>query len=335
LANCLSNIVGIKGCSTTPSGVYVQQLTGISIAHYDQAINNDHKAAFPALQEKIDFATGFVLDNVRQYLATKYQLKSFIENETVGYWYDDKQLQDVQTGNYVGIQVKLDNVPHMKVEFGNASLFTNYTGSLNLLVIDLIQGKAIDTIEVDSVAGEVVTFDLNKYYYTNRQRLNLFIGYDASTIQAYKTSIYNNGAIGSCGEWCDACFEGGNLYFRSASLGLTDAKTNTYVNGLSGGAGLSLNYSLQCSFDEYLCSVKSLLAYPVLYKVGAEIMREMRYSKRLSGIVTGFVSDHAELIEYYENEHLKMMSNLFQNMKMPQNGCLVCEKKIKTVLALP
>lgn len=335
MANCLSNIVGIKGCGTTPSGAYVQQLTGITIANYDQAISNDHKAAFPALQEKIDFSTQIVLENVRQYLANKYLLKSFIENETVGYWYDDKQLQPVQTGNYVGIQVKLDNVPHMKVEFGHASLFTNYTGVINLLVIDLIQGKVIDTVAVNSVAGEIVTFDLNKYYYTNRQRLNLFIGYDASTIQAYQTSIYNNGAAGSCGEWCNACFEGGNLYFRSASLATTDAKTNASVNNLSGGAGLSLNYSLQCSFDEYLCSVKSLLAYPILYKVGAEIMREMRYSKRLSGAVTSYVTDHEQLAQYYEDEHLKMMSNLFKNLKMPNNGCLICDKKIKTVLALP
>lgn len=334
---CLDDIVGVKGCGDSPTGVYVQQLPGITISDYDKAISVEHKAAYPALQEKVTFAAKYVAESIRSQLANKYELKSFIENSVLGYYYDDKPVVEAQTGYLTGYQIRIDSTPYLKFYIPNLSLFANTTGNVSVFVYDLIQGKLLDTITVAAVAGQIVTVNVEKEYYTNKQRLNLFIGY-ASTFESYRTSYYQNQTGWGANEWCNCCFSGGatsNIYFRPAKILIASAKLNTNVEGMSYGAGLSLGYSLQCSFDEYLCNAKNQIAFPVLYKAGAMIMQEMRYSKRFSGVITNFQAEHGELELAYDAEYNKLMRDLMHNMVIPESTCFSCNKQTRSVVNLP
>lgn len=337
MANCLTNIVGIKGCGGIPeTEVYVQQLTGISIADFDLAINNDHKAAFPALQSHIEFATKYVLNSIRQYLGNKYKLKTFLENSTAGYYYDNKPVVSAIPNNLTGIQIKIDRYANLTFSLGRCSLFVDHTGTVDLYVYDLLQGKLLDTVQVEAIAGEIVYFDMNKQYDTEKQRLNLFVGYE-STFDAYKSSIYANNGVhtGGCGEWCASCFEGGDIYFRNAKVGTAATKIDLNISDNSEGGGLSLGYALQCSFNEFLCANKNIIAMPILYKIGELVMQELRYSKRLTSTVVSYTGDHAALLEYYKSEHLKLMSDAVQNMVFTDNSCIKCNSRVFTRTALP
>lgn len=334
---CLDNIVGVKGCGETPTGVYVQQLSGITISNFDKAISTEHAAALPALQERVSFATLTVLNEIRQQLETKYTLKSFIENGTLGYYKDDKVIDAAQAGYLTGYQVKIEQTPYLSFYISTLSLFANTTGNVSVLIYDLTQGIILDTITVAAVAGRIVTVSVGKSYPTNKQKLNLFIGY-ASTFDSYQTTYYNNGLDwGGCGEWCNTCFGDGNRFiqFRPAKILAAGQILNGNIASNTYGAGLSFGYSLQCSFDEYLCNIKNQIAFPVLYKAGQLILEEMRYSTRLTGIVTNFRADNGELAQKYEMKFNQLMTDLMQSMSLNDSICFSCNAEIKTRVVLP
>ncbi len=125
------------------------------------------------------------------------------------------------------------------------------------------------------------------------------------------------------------------IYVRSAKIGTADAKIRANVNSLETTGGLSINYSLQCSFDEYLCSIANLIAMPIAYKAGALAMLEMKHSKRLTGAVTIYGKSHEELYNYYESEHQKMMEEVLLNMSIPNSFCFECTPRVKSVVSIP
>lgn len=336
--SCLSNLVGVRGCGTDTYLRYVNDLTGINVPDFDKAISVEKQSASAALQDLITIAKEEVIQEVNTHLSGKYQIKSLIENGTVGYYYDNKELQDAQAGVLVGYEVRVDQVPYLSFYLSSLKLFINYTGNVSVVVYDLTQGKLLDTIIVTAVAGEIVTVNVDKEYFTNKQRMRLFVGY-LSTHQSYKTSYTS--PYTADGEDCNTCsgkgYSESYIYFRAAQISNSSAKIaeNLSSNTTSGGAGLSLNYSLQCSFGEHLCNVKNLLSLPVLYKAGQFIMRELKHSRRLTGVVTVYGNNHDELMKEYEASYNKHMANLLLNSNIPNSICFSCTPKVKSVVNLP
>jgi len=336
--SCLTNLVGVRGCGAGTYLRYVNDLTGINVPDFDKAISVEKQSASAALQDLIEVAKDEIIQEFNTHLAGKYQLKSFVESGTVGYYYDNKELQSIQSGVLTGYEVRIDQIPYLSFYLSSVKLFVNYSGTVNVLVYDLIQGKLLDTIEVTAVAGEIVSVNVDKEYFTSKQRLRLFIGY-LSEHQSYKTSYTNPYSLEA--ENCNTCsgkgYSDSYIYFRAAQISNSASKIaeNLSSNTTSGGAGLSLNYSLQCSFGEYLCSVRNLLSMPVWYKAGQLIMRELKHSRRLTGVVTVYGNNHDELMKEYEANYNKHMSNLLLNSNIPNSICFSCTPKVKSVVNLP
>ena len=327
--DCLQNLVGVKGRDSNVP-VFVNTLPGISISDFDKAINNESRNAFTRVDELISLAIQEVQQDVKNALLGKYELKTFIENDVIGYFQENQVLMPAIMGNRVGIQIRCALTPYLKLFIRQLRLFVNYTGTVNVEVWDLTQNKLLNTVPVETTAGQQSTAIADLELLTNKQRLDLFIGYE-STIDSYKTLItpYTDDA-GSGSGWLNSW-----LFVRGCTIlaGLPLLWEN--FNGNSGTAGISLDYSLQCSFDEKLCNIKKMLALPIQYKTGALMMKELRYSKRLNGIVTCYNNDYKELQADYENEYQLRMHQLMQNMTMPADLCFSCASLTESRSILP
>jgi len=337
--SCLDNLVGVRGCGSTAKEFYVNDLTGINIPDFDKAINIEHKNASAALQDIVSFATKYVDRTISNGLGTKYQLKSFIENNVLGYYYEDKELIPAQATYLTGYEIKIDSTPYLNLFLQGVNLFVDHTGDVPIYVYDLIQGKLLDTITISAVAGEIVSLgDLDLSYPTNKQRLHLFIGY-ASTFESYKTSYISpfvNMAINEdCNNNCSGTYRNGYIYFRAAKILASQPKTNAYLEGNNYGSGLSVNYSLQCSFTEVLCNARNMLAMPILYKAGELIMKELKHSKRLTGVVTIYTKNHDELMKEYQMEYNSQIEDFLLNMVVPDSVCFHCTPSVRTKTAFP
>ncbi|HWB63522.1 MAG TPA: hypothetical protein VG603_08450 [Chitinophagales bacterium] len=335
--DCLKDVVGVRDCGagqpdtqTGHSLVYLQSLPGISVTDFDKAINNESRNALSRIDELLGLAIQEVSLDVQNALQGKYELRTFIENDVIGFFQDDKVLMPAQTGSLTGLEIRMNLTPYLKLFIRQVKLFCNYTGSVDVKIYDLVQGKLLDTVTIDAVAGQVAVVPVDLEYMNDRQRLHLFIGYE-SAFDSYKTllsTFTDDGGITSS-------YTNSWMFFRGAKLGNSVPKLRENLYGNSGTAGLSISYSLQCSFDEHLCNIKKLLAMPILYKAGALIMKEMKYSKRLNGVITCYAQDHLELMNSYNEEYNLRMAQLFQNMNMPASSCFSCASMVEARSVLP
>ena len=65
------------------------------------------------------------------------------------------------------------------------------------------------------------------------------------------------------------------------------------------------------------------------------IAEELKYSKRFNSVVTLYKTDATELITMYETKAMESLSNVLQNMKLPDNYCFNCNSRVKLTLNLP
>lgn len=330
--DCLNGLISVKGCGSNPTASYIQQLPGISIPDIDVSINTDHVNAKAFLEEQILFAQEIVIQDVYQHLALKHELKSFIENEMVGEYYELKTLVSAEAGYLTGIRVRIDSTPYLKFFINQLRLFVNTTGNVSVFIYDLQQAKLLDTITVAAVAGEIVTTNVNKEYFTQKQSMNLFIGY-LSSFGSYKANVTNAAGGDDCTGCCS--YSNGYVSFFGSKILNASQKTTDNIEGNSGTAGISFSYSLSCSFEEHLCNVRNLLALPLKYKAGELIMQQLKVSKRPNPLVTAYKGDNDELMGYYNGEYNKHMKALLRNMKMPLSVCFECSPQSKSVVVLP
>jgi hypothetical protein len=90
-----------------------------------------------------------------------------------------------------------------------------------------------------------------------------------------------------------------------------------------------------CSFESLLCAHIGQLGYPLLYKAGMLIMKEMEFSKRLNGIISYNRERNAQLVEYYQQQYDAYMSRYFEQAYMPDTGCFSCRQRVRQVSRIP
>jgi hypothetical protein len=149
----------------------------------------------------------------------------------------------------------------------------------------------------------------------NGNSLNIFIGYDATSVGSYQTKLSQSG--------CSTC-KGGYVnwdHLQVYSRKVSGDVLHGNLENQSGTSGLSLSVSVGCEFDHFLCSVRSSIAPAMLYKTAELLMGVLKYSKRLSPSVIVFENDHEELAEKYSEEYEKTYNDFLKNVRLPKGDC--------------
>lgn len=330
--NCLDNLIGIRDCNQPEpsSGLYIQDLPGMRLSIANAAVDEETVSGVELIKEKITFSQNAILNQVRNILKDKLRVNSLIESDNVGYYKDNLKLVPADPDKLTGIKLKIDQNQYLEFYLSKLYLKVNHTGEVPVYIFDLISGELLETVNVACEPGVSSVVLVNKSFPTNRQKLSLFICYDAS-IQGYESSVSKPSGCGSCEN------EYLNRYVRfySGKINSSDTKIDSNVRSGNGTAGLSLEYSVNCSLESFICSMAGLLAWPLLHKVGAEILREVQFSKRLNSIVLLDKQTTKDLRIEYENEYNSSMESIFHNMKLPKDICFSCNYTVKKVVQIP
>jgi hypothetical protein len=143
------------------------------------------------------------------------------------------------------------------------------------------------------------------------------------------------GRFGSCNT-CKPVFSYRNkwLAMYSRSLPVAGPLLTNNAKGINECGGMSLTLSLSCSLDKWLCQMRALLAMPLLYKAGIEILKEAINSPRFNSLITLNKDKMAAIMEDYEMEYGKAMDGVFKNLRLPNDTCFKCNSKINTGIAM-
>jgi hypothetical protein len=332
--NCLDNLIGIhRSCNeeTPSSGLYIQDLSGITLSVANAGIGNETISGLKLIEDKITFSQNAILAALRMQLANKIRVNSIINNDTAGFYKENLTVVNLEADKLKGIVVKANQYPYLEFYLSTVYLKLATAVTTNVYVYDLMTNTLLDTIEVTTVARTPVAVTVNKAYQTKKQKLQLFICVDSSVDNTYETNLGTQN--------CSSCASGGysNRYisFSSGQIGTADQKIEQNISSNTGTNGLSINYSLNCSLEPFLCNMGNQIAWSLLHKVGAEIMDELIASRRLNSIVTIDKATNEALREKYNNEYMASMSALLANIQLPNDICFNCNSKIRKAIAIP
>src|SRR3990167_3628534 len=270
---CFEDIIGLRGACETPtsnSGLWMDDI-GIELEELDLIINKAQVDSIQFFENKRDFAIKQIIQLIHTHFSDKYKSNTVLDSKRIGF--TKENLESVAAAATLkGIEIELCNQnSFVDVFVSSISLHVNFAGAVNVFVYDLFQGKLLDTIAITAVSGQVVTVYPNKTYKSNRKELDLIFVYDATNFTSVKTTITQGG--------CKSCGDGGSMtklssYLSARSISILAADTKIEDNLTASGdtGGLSLVYSIQCNYDDWLCTISNAIAMPILFKTGYEVM---------------------------------------------------------------
>lgn len=336
MQNCFEGIIGIKGAcgplETPSSGLYIQDLPGVDLK-LANAVLTEEDSAFQFLRDKINYATSSVVAQLNSLLAPFYKTSSVLENGLLGQ-FDEFMTALPAAAKYRGITIRIDNYPYLQVNITKIALYSsNFTGNTTIKVYDLITGAELDSFVIAVTAGEVSYVSVNKRYYTERQRMNIFIAYDATAVNAYQSNVFRGASCGSCHS------NGyGTRYalINGGEIAVGDSKVLASVDFSGYTGGLSIQYTIGCSNDAWVCSMKDQLAFSVLHKTGVVIMDEVINGSRRVNSITTIDKDKAIALKAdFDMIYQENIRQVVQNVRFPNDLCFKCTQRIKSVTRIP
>lgn len=352
---CFENFIGINNvCSPVAptSGLYLNQLPGMTIKVAQKIMTSENESAVTFLNECIDFGLRETIEDVRKAAYPYIRMNSVIENNTVGYWKDDLVPVALEAGKYKGIRIRIDEYPYLSFNLSAIWLQLDASVTTNIKIFDLISGTQLGSdIPITTVANKPTRVVVNLKFPTNKQRLHLFIAYDSSVAGTFQTLIgqgiagdcYSCGQIpkGYCDDYC---------YFYGGKIDQGDAKISTNIEAISGSGGMSLDYSLSCNPENFICNISNAIALPALYRIGAQIMLEAKLNtERLNSLVTIHSATVDIQYSYYLERYNEMMygqrvsdennvrdkSGIIRSLKFPDDICFICSEPAQIATLMP
>lgn len=334
--SCFDNIISVKGgCNdVTPlSGYYINNL--VSLDELNSFVGKEYADGEALAVDKITFATQQITGIVYNHFASKFRANSLLDGMRVGFPSDNLQVKAGSAATYEGINLELCNTSSfLDVHISTISLQVDVTANVSVYVYNLITGLLLDTIVVPAVAGKIVTANVGKTYSADRRKLNLIFVYDTSAINSYNTTINNTNGCASCG---GNTYSNSYMTYRGVSIPSASQKIKSNLVSQSDTAGLSVVYSVSCNHSEWLCTFNNLIALPILYKAGAEIMEYARLqSKRTNSNITIDLEKLKERNDIYELKFRELLDGILQNLKLPSdNRCFECNPRSRHTVILP
>jgi len=336
METCFDNIIGVKGgCSATvgTSSLYIEDI-GITPDECDFYINKQYQNGNELIQDKIRFASDLVSKLIANHFSASVITKSFIDSQLLGVPQDSLNLKAGIANNLGGISLSLINSQsYFNVFVNSISLQISVSQTVPVLVYDLISGTLLDTLNVVCVANKVSKLVVNKTYSSDKRKLDLIFVYNTTGLNSNTTLLSNYG--------CTTCngFKYSN-YFISATpvyLPIAGQKIRSALASTSHTFGLSVNYSIQCSIENWLCQIANLMALPILYKAGEEIMNYAAfYSTRQTSSVNIDAERNLKRLELYQKSFNEALEATIQKINLPKNDiCFKCNEAVKHVIALP
>ncbi len=294
---CLKDYIGLRwaGGDEPVSGLYVNDLPGISIKAIDK-IANDEQITFFEVWESIQRrALQRFTTDVQNRFSTRFNLRRVTENTTWQKQVETVNFQTPPAAEYRGFDIQM-GVPQLQVtnfqgwvspmqviNVQTIYIYLKADATIPVRIFSIINGFStlVYTKDVTGVTGWNKV-EINKDFYDdNGALMHLFICYDATDIDSVYLPL----------DWTY------DYFYSSVFITIWDASSRvmackstkadpgvlTYLNNTYGIVAVC---SVRCKFEGVICKNKSIIATALWYLMGAELLAERLYTDRLNRYTT-------------------------------------------------
>jgi hypothetical protein len=314
--NCLTDYIGLRGCSiaTPPSGLYVNDLPGISLKQIVSLTNEEEKTyqeLWDVIQRRAQ--NRFSLD-VREQMSKAYKIKSI--NQGINVNGISAGTGSIPSDANYGFTIEYDTMdtgyvpsPLTYIHVQQIVFYSDITETANIYFIDIDKNQSVLTLIKDLVIGYNL-IEVNQTF-TNVGRL--FIG-------KYFDQGVNYTSIKAPSDYWTGCC--GALVRGARSL----------VNEYSFGQelyGFSPIFTIGCSWDGLICQNKNIFSRAYWYLTGIEVLSEVIYSTKLNQFTTVNLQKANDLRTEYQVEYMKAIEQICSGMNLECDCCLECSGSVQ------
>jgi hypothetical protein len=316
--NCLTDYIGLRGCgsSAPASGFYINDLPGISLKQMVSLTNEEEKTyldLWSMIQTRAQ--SRFSLD-VREAMGKLYRLKSLMQGINLG-----KVLNGTLTtsiADVIGFTIELTDYatyqyvpsPLNAIHVQQLSFYSGAnTAGQTFIIYDMNTSEQLFLVVQDIVFGWN-TIQVNHTFTAQRVGVVYFNTGDIPDFQGMDLPPSHT-AVGCC----EVRVRG----VQSATAGdfnIASYTSNTY--------GLSGIFSVVCTWDNLICTNKSLFTRPYWYLCGIELLTEQLYSSKLNQFTTVNLQRAKELREEYQVEYMKALEQIAGGFNLACDCCIEC-----------
>jgi hypothetical protein len=339
--DCLIDYIGVRYTQTgslpaplTPeSGLYINDLPGITIAQLSD-INNSDQATFLDLWAAIQRRSARIFETTfTNAMAKKFRLRKITEAFKLSEAVDLTATYPAVSGELRGIYMDcfVDKSAFHHIPVSTVRLYLDHSvtvpATIDLKIYEVHDDKLtlLDTFPIHATATGWSSVTINKKYYDSQ---TLFIAYDASAITSASIPLdsydINPDLYGDLAQFFSHIFINGATYRNGHFAQSTD---ETY--------GLTATLGLQCSFDVLVCHYRQNLAVAWWYLLGSELMKERIYTDRVNRYTTVDLDRARELMQRLYNDYMNELLTFVESVDLQRDWCIDCDAIVKQVEFLP
>lgn len=333
--SCASNLIGLKACNLDEpaTGLYIDSL-GLSKSYLDKLVSDQYNDGTELFVDKRDMAFNKLRNDFINRWAQVLTGQTVADNARVGQVnINFSNLQSIGP-NYQGIRIRFspNNTAFLKLNITSVEVL-KANAAKTVFIYDLIKEVVIETLTVP-VGGKHFLIQIPAH----AKRMDVAIVWQMDQ-DVPKTTVRGKNTCMDCGGgwgW-EACSRGVQAIPIEVELGSSMELLS--MSSAQFTAGISLLYSLECDYDVFLCSLGGIVALPLLYATGIEIVdygltisAAYRSNAAVDFNVEGLQKLREILVEKYNTE----IQTWLRGFVIPDDGfCFKCTQPFKYVTALP
>jgi hypothetical protein len=335
---CLTDYIGIKwqNAKTPASGLYINQLPGVSLKSIDNLANAEQKDFLGVWSDVQVRSLTRLQTEVTNYFAKRYQLVTILEQSELPTFYQIDINQTAPAPNWRGFTFDLgwygSALASIHIESLNIYL-QEAQSNLEIQVWNIQDATSlvlVDTLIIPNAVPGWNFLEVDKDY----PFYKIMCGYDGTS----QTSVYMpfTGTYNQTNGWYGITMPWGppqSMYQGWLRGGLWDG-TNL-VEGMN-FYGMSGQISTGCAFDSILCNKRAAFKLVLWYLLGIELMNERIFSERLNRFTTIDMKKAEKMQEYFQEQFDKNMAACFDGIELTTwDGCIKCQAPVRLEHMLP
>lgn len=328
---CFTDIIGVRGLCPDVSPKLALYLDDVGISKDDlqSFLTKQYSGVKDYFDKRSEFAIKDITSTIYKYFLPKFNATSLVDGHRLGIYSDSLAL--VSGSNYRGINMQFSQDKQFyEFNISEVTLFLDYTGTVTVGIWDLYQDLLLDSIDIDCTAGKKATAYLHKTYKSDKQPMNIFIGYNAAGIDSIKCPIRSGLCCGltSCS----------NSYMRAQGIEVTGQKLISNCTTIADTAGLSIVYDLVCDHQSWICQHVKSLDLALAYKIAEVVVSDALYNTSGERATNNHTINRDELKEryaFYKGKYQEALTLALNNMRIPDNKCFQCNTPVRNQIMFP
>jgi len=315
---CLDNFIGLRGAcdDVAPvSGLFINDLAGINLKTMASLTNDEQESYVSVFDEIYRRSVADLEHSVTVKMQRFFKTNILLDNENFGY-YKSPPIAESSSSNLVGTAINVKESKNTEIFINHVEVYLDAPApTFEVFIYDYNTGNLLDTIAHDHT-GQFNTIQVNKAIPILGQRKRIFVCYDGSLAGTTETSAFGSDDLSGVGS-----AKGATVPIGSAVI-----KSNLQFGG--GTHGMVVNFNVECSVSNFICSKRNLLKTALWYKLGENVMIERANSDRLNYYTLVNQEEAKELQIMYGEKYNENLLAILDNLEMEgDNLCFPCEKK--------